>query len=432
MRLSILTALVAVSSSSIPGLVHAGEPTPEPAAAAAPEPKKPAPWKGFRIATEDKAFSLRLGTHLQIDGYGFPGDDDKAVVDELKVRRFRPGFRATVFEHYDLRWLIEVAESRLNVLDAVVELTHLEALRLRLGKDKAPHSYDHLQSSTATTFLELGPTALLSGNRDIGVQLYGVLASGIVDYQLGIFDGVPDSGSVDADTDDRFELAGRVTFKPFKTLGVGLLEDLSLGVTGSWGEAHGTLAAPNVPSYRTTGRATWFRYASSATDLAATVIADGDRTRIGGHLDWRAGPVGLFGELLVSGQDLRLGETTKSVSHTAWQAYASVLLTGERSTRTGVSPDAPFDPATGGAGAFELAVRYGQLAIDDAAFEDGLAAPARSAEELSTLTIGFNWYLNSAIKLQLDYERSSFKGGAADDGDRPTENFIGGRLQLNI
>jgi len=419
------------SSLVLSSAASRAEPTPE--ASPPPPPKKAEPWKGFRIQSDDKAFSLRLGTHLQVDGYGFPGDELKTGVDEIKVRRFRPGFRATVFKHYDLKWLIEVAESRLNVLDAVVELTHLEALRLRFGKDKAPHSYDHLQSSTATTFLELGPTALLSGNRDLGVQIYGVLAEGIVDYQLGVFDGVADSASVDADNDDRFELAGRLTFKPFKTSGIELLADLALGVTGSWGETIGTrLDATNVPSYRTTGRATWFRYAASTTDLAATVVADGTRSRVGGHLDWRAGPVGVFGEVLVSGQDLKLGETTGSVSHLAWQAYASVLLTGERSTRTGVDPASPFDPDAGGAGAFELAVRYGQLQIDDAAFDDGFADPARSASELSTLTVGVNWYLNSVIKLQLDYERSSFKGGAADGEDRPAENFIGARLQLNI
>ncbi|MCC6621804.1 MAG: hypothetical protein IT385_11150 [Deltaproteobacteria bacterium] len=432
MRSFIVSALAAVVSVSIPTLAaRAAEPPPAPEAAA-PAPKRPAPWKGFRISSDDKSASLRIGTQLQIDGNGFPGDDAKAGVDEIKLRRFRPSVRATVFEHYDLRWVVELAESRLNVLDAVLELTHLDALRLRIGKDKAPHSYDHLQSSSNTTFRERGPTARLSGNRDLGVQLYGVLASGTVDYQLGVFDGVPDAGSVDADTDDRFELAGRITFKPFKTLGIGPLEDLALGVTGSWGEARGTLAAPNVPSYRTSGRATWFRYAASTTDLAATVIADGDRTRIGGHLDWRAGPVGLFGEVLVSGQDLRLGDTTASVSHMAWQAYASVLLTGERSTRTGVSPDAPFDPDTGGAGAFELAVRYGQLTIDEAAFDDGLADPARSAEELSTLTIGLNWYLNSVIRVQLDYERSTFGGGAADGGDRDAEDFIGARVQVNL
>ena len=56
MRNSILAA-----AASLPLLVpsaRASEPTP---------PPPPKPWKGFQIASEDGAFKLKLGTHLQGD-----------------------------------------------------------------------------------------------------------------------------------------------------------------------------------------------------------------------------------------------------------------------------------------------------------------------------------------------------------------------------
>jgi len=399
--------------------------TAQPVLAAEPEPK-PAPWKGFYLKSDDGAFSLRLQTQLQIDGVGFPGDEAGANVDDIRIRRLRPAFRATVFRDFALRWVMDFAESRASVQDAIIELTHLEALSLRVGKDKAPNSYDHLHSSSALAFLERGTTARLSGNRDLGVQLFGVIDKGLVDYQLGVFDGVVDSGSLDVDTDDRFEVAGRVTLKPFHAIEP--LAELALGVTASYGEALGTsTTATNVPSYRTSGRATWFRYAAGA-DLATTVVADGTRMRLGGHLDWRVGPLSLFGEVLMASQELRLGDVTGEVSNLAWQAYAAFVLFGGDARRAGVEPRAPFDPDTGGAGALELAVRYGELSIDAAAFDLGFADATRSASRLSSFTVGLNWYLNRVIKLQLDYERSMFEGGAAT-GDRAAEDLLGARLQ---
>ena len=98
----------------------------------------------------------------------------------------------------------------------------------------------------------------------------------------------------------------------------------------------------------------------------------------------------------------------------------------------GVVPAVAFDPRVGGWGALELAVRYGELTVDDAAFDDGFASADASAKKLGTLTVGLNWYWNRVVKLQLNYERTSFEGGAAAGGDRATEDFLGGRLQFNF
>jgi phosphate-selective porin OprO/OprP len=125
-----------------------------------------------------------------------------------------------------------------------------------------------------------------------------------------------------------------------------------------------------------------------------------------------------------------LGDRTESVSALAWSAQAAVVLTGEDASWNGVKPNRPFDPKEGGAGAFELAVRWGELQVDDLAFDAGFADPSKSASRSRSFTVGLNWYLDSAVKLQLDYERTSFEGGAADEADRPTEQLVGARAQL--
>lgn len=434
-RFALATFAVALVHSSS----FATEPAPAPAPIPAPTPTltpapvptpapAPKPWKGFRLASEDGAHQLRIGGQLQVDAWGFAGDDAKAYVDEVRLRRARLSLRATVGRHYDLRLLIDTADARLQLLDAVIETTFLDELRLRVGKDKSPVSFDRLQSSTALHFLERSTTASVAPNRDLGLQLVGRIANGLVDYQIGLWDGAPDAQTIEQDFDDGFDLAGRLTLQPFVSAELPALKELLIGVSGSWGETTGTQAAPQLGSPRSSGRATWFRYLAGA-DLATTVIADGARVRIGGHLFWRYGPVSLFGELLQSSQDLRLGDTTGTITNTAYAAQATVLVTGDDASWNGVKPEHAFDPGAGHLGALELAVRWSALDIDDDAFDDGFADPAKSASGSSSLTVGLNWYLDAAVKLQLDYERTTFDGGAAD-GDRPTEHLVGARTQL--
>jgi phosphate-selective porin OprO/OprP len=45
-------------------------------------------------------------------------------------------------------------------------------------------------------------------------------------------------------------------------------------------------------------------------------------------------------------------------------------------------------------------------------------------------TVGLNWFLNRMIKFQLNYARTTFKGGKADGEDREDENAILTRIQV--
>jgi phosphate-selective porin OprO/OprP len=47
------------------------------------------------------------------------------------------------------------------------------------------------------------------------------------------------------------------------------------------------------------------------------------------------------------------------------------------------------------------------------------------------LGVGVNWHFTRAVKVGLDYERTTFIGGAAT-GDRPAENAVIGRFQTSF
>ena len=76
-----------------------------------------------------------------------------------------------------------------------------------------------------------------------------------------------------------------------------------------------------------------------------------------------------------------------------------------------------------------------ELSVDDNAFSGGansFADPATSARQADSWGVGLNWYLNENVKWLLDYERTSFEGGAADGADRRDEDAIQLRLALGF
>jgi phosphate-selective porin OprO/OprP len=79
--------------------------------------------------------------------------------------------------------------------------------------------------------------------------------------------------------------------------------------------------------------------------------------------------------------------------------------------------------------------RYQELRVDDAAFAGGassFADPSVSARKASGYGLGLNWYLNQNVKWVLDFEHTSFDGGAVDGKDRPDENAFLTRMALGF
>ena len=119
------------------------------------------------------------------------------------------------------------------------------------------------------------------------------------------------------------------------------------------------------------------------------------------------------------------------VRNNSWQVAISYFLTGESKSYKSGSPLKDFDPKSGGWGAWELAARYGQLAVDPAVYSLGLADAAKSARKAQAWAVGVNWYLNKNVKLVLDYEDTGFIGGSAT-GNRNRERALLNRFQISF
>jgi phosphate-selective porin OprO/OprP len=387
---------------------------------------------GFSLQSADGNFVLRLQGVLQVDSRWYLEDDAHNGTDTFLVRRARPILSGTLYKDFDFRIMPDFGNGQVVLFDAYVEWKHWQWLKLRAGKFKSPVGLEQLQEDVNTLFTERSLVTDLVPNRDVGVQLGGELADGIVAYAAGVFNGIPDGSNGDLDNNDPKDYEGRIFIQPFKKTAIVPLQGLGLGIAGTIGDESGSVGNQNLPTFKSTGQLTFFRYLQG-TSLTNTTVANGQHTRWTpqGYYYW--GPVGLLAEYAVSDQKVesRPGnvKTSDHIRNSAWEVTGSIVLTGESASFRGVLPKRPFNLKTGGWGAFQLVARYCELHVDPDAFP-AFANPNSSAQEAHDWGVGLNWYLNRNVMLKLDYDQTNFQGGAAGGKNRETEHFLGTRAQL--
>ena len=372
---------------------------------------------GFFLRSADNTYQFRLTGLFQADGRFFTGPN-QVDTNTFVLRRIRPTFQGTVARYIDWRVTPDFGDGRVVVQDAYLDFRYWPKASFRFGKAKAPFGLERLQSASDLTFIERALPTSLAPNRDEGVQLYGDLVGGGISYALAAMNGTPDGGSVENDTNDGKDAVARLFFLPFvKKAATHPLRNFGFGIAGSNGKQEGLL-----PSFRTTAQSTYFSYVTGAA-------ASGTRIRYSPQAYYYYGPLGVLAEYVNSAQDVRRGTTLKYVRNQAWQVATSYFLTGEAKAFRSTAPRRAFDPESGSSGALEIAARFAELSIDPEAFTLGLADLTRSARRAQEWTVGANWYFNRNSKLVLDYEQTSFVGGAADR-DRSTEKAVLTRFQV--
>jgi phosphate-selective porin OprO/OprP len=382
---------------------------------------------GFSLKSADGKYTLRFRGYIQSDGRFYPSNDAVPAVDNLLIRRARPILEAAVGRYFEFRLMPDFGGTSPAIFDAYWDGRFVPEFTVRAGKFKPPVGLERLQSATDILFAERGLPTNLVPSRDIGLQVAGDISEGLFAYQIGVFNGVPDLANGGDDLSNAKDFAGRVFIQPFK---VGSFRPLGFGIAGSTGFESGSITASGLPSYRTPGQQTLFRYNSSTTTPATNVFANGKRTRISPQGYFYTGPLGLLGEYVISKNEVTRAGATAELEHTAWQAEGSFFLTGEKNSFRSPTPKKPFDLKEGGLGAVELLARYGELTLDEASFPV-YATLTSSVQKAKAWGVGVNWHFTRAVKVGVNYERTTFTGGAAT-GDREPENAVITRFQTSF
>lgn len=378
--------------------------------------------KGLAIRSPaSEGIEVKVRALVQADGRAWIDDERLPQNDGFVLRRVQPALEGTWGPLLAYRVMAELAGDSASIADAYVDLKFDPRATVRAGKFKVPFGLERMQSSGATTFVELGLPSELAPNRDLGVQLHGEF-DGALGYAVGVFNGAADGrdgGSTNADDD--VETFGRLFWEPFRDA-ANAASGLGFGVAASHGNTSGTAT---LPRYRTPGQTQFFAYRGA-------VAADGERSRLAPQAYFYRGPMGLFAEAVESRQQVRTATAQAGLDHRAWQLAASWVLTGEDATYRGVTrPDRPVTADGGGIGAIEVAARVGALEIDGDAFPL-FADPVASAREVRAWTLGINWYLTQNLKLVANYTHASFEGGASVGADREDEKTLFTRAQLSF
>ena len=392
--------------------------------------------EGFALKSADGNFALRFKGQLQVDSRWYLDDQDHNGVDTFLIRRARPTLEGTFYKDFDFRLMPDFGNDSVTLLDAYIEWKHWQWLKVRIGKFKPPVGLEQLQDDPWTVFAERALPTDLVPNRDIGVQLGGDVWDGVVQYQVGVFNGTADNANGGIDNNDGKDYEGRIFVEPFKKSDIEPLRGLGLGIAGTVGDESGSPSSPNLPTFKTTGQLTFFRYLSPSTaTVTNTAVANGQHTRWTpqGYYYW--GPFGLMAEYVVSDQEVEIRpggvKTSDHIRNSAWQLTGSFVLTGEDATFRGVTPKKPFSLKDGTWGAFELVGRYTELRVDPNAFPV-FADPNKSAQQARDWGVGLNWYLNTNVRFYFNYDQTTFDGGAAGGKNRETEHALITRAQLRF
>jgi phosphate-selective porin OprO and OprP len=399
---------------------------------------------GFSITALHNEAQVRFRALVQFDGRFWFDDTQRPEINTFLMRRVQPTLEGRLPYHLSFLVNPDFGGGTTILQDAYLGLDLDEAIRFRFGKFRPPFGLERLQPTSNLSFVEFGLPTLLTPNRDVGAMVHGDLFHRFFGYAGGIFNGVPDNGSADLDSDNDKEFAGRAYLRPFAPFDTATLGRLFVGVATTFGRVYGTPTNPSfssptaTPAYKTPGQATDFSYIAATTgtpDYSNTVVANGPHNRYGVYLYEALGPLSVLGEFYESDQEVgRAGFGNAWIHNKAYQAQGTFLLFGANASYDFVHVLTPVDPGNGHFGALELAARAGHLAIDPNAFPN-YASPSASVRGATEFTGGVNWYWSDNAKFVVNWDHTEFQGGAktpaeVQKGHREAENIIFLRAQL--
>jgi len=407
---------------------------------------------GFAVRSADKQSQFRFHLQVQADGKFWKGTTPAGVRETFFLRRAIPWIDGTLpggisflvapdFSQISTTNTAAQANAAIILPDAYLQLKILDELQFRFGKFRAPIGLERLQPTGQLFFNEFAIATQLTPLRDLGGQVQGEFAKGLVGYAVGVFNGAVDNAYTDIDPSRYKDVEGMVYVRPFGPSTPDQLQYAVLGVAGTAGRKSGAPQAAgqstNLPTYKSPGGATIFSYKAGASpDTSNTVIASGQQRRFNVHGYYAIGPFGLLAEYLYSQQRVGLDYNNITAGNQGWTAEASLFLFGGKASYSQAQVLTPFDLKAGTFGALELVGRASQLKFDDALFgaKDDATKPvdqATNVKQATELAGGLSWYWNRNVRILLSYNHTSYKGGVAG-GNRTAENVFFGRTQLNF
>jgi phosphate-selective porin OprO/OprP len=365
-------------------------------------------WKeGLRLETPNKDFTMKVGGRIMND-WGWISEDDGIKADAdigdqedgVEFRRARLYISGLIYGNIEYKLQFDFAGGDADLKDAYIA-TRLPIGKIKVGHFKEPFGLEELTSSKYITFLERSlPTEAFSPSRNAGVMLYDSALDERMTWAAGFFREADDNGNIE--DDGGYSVTGRVTGLPlYADDGASLVH---VGASYSYRDttrdtSDGGLDA-DAARFRSRPEAHLFdrfvdtgNFASDRVDLVGLEGA------------WVEGPLSVQGEYMFANADV-----SSDGNFDGYYVQASYFLTGEhRKYKPSAGAFSRVKPKNNfglkdGLGAWEVALRYSSLDLDDGEIAGG---------ELDSVTAGLNWYLNPNMRIMWNYIHAQ-KDGVGD------------------
>jgi len=346
---------------------------------------------GLDLSTYDGEFSFELGGRLMLDS-AFYQQDRAELGNGTELRRARVSMKGTLYSDWDYALKVDFARGNANVKDAYMAYNGWWPWQLKIGQFKEAFSLEELTSSKHSTFMERALVNEFVPSRHIGIAAKTKGSNWT--WAGGVF-GESFDGDAKNEGDEAWGLSSRLTFAPYHQDRKAL----------HFGAALAYRVPDDAQKIKLNSRPE-----SHITDVK--FLDTGSIKNVDNTLLYGLEIAGVWGEFSLQSEYMRMQVNRlgnkENYHFDGFYAYASWFLTGE-------SRAYKFKKAAFGRikphhayGAWELALRYSQLDLNNGNIAGGLE---------KNWTLGLNWYINKHVRLMANYIRVNNDEYANADDD---------------
>ncbi len=374
---------------------------------------------GFKVESSDKKFKLKFGGRIQLDHAYFNQNDELDAsygplesTTGTEFRRLRFFISGTIYQSVEFKLNVDFAGGESRLKDAYIGVKNIPGVgRIRVGHMKEPLRFDALTSSKYITFMERAIPADFANERNNGILLMNDFFNQKLSYQTGVFRNADSFGN-DKGADHDIAWTSRIT-----TLVINNVEKERLLHFGA------------TYSYRKPDREEYHISVRPKSHLSRKYISTGEIPEVETSqiLNFEAaysnGPFTVQAEYLTTAVKQRVSSTSETYNFKNYYVQASYFITKEHrpfkssySTWGRLKPKHYFMNGNKGIGAWEVALRFTDTNLNSKNIMGG---------EQSDITLGLNWYLNSATRIMLNQVWTHFK-------DQGNLNIFEVRFQIDF
>lgn len=350
---------------------------------------------GLKIERNDGYHKLQLGGRALVD-FAYIEQDRSLEAAKIgsgdgsgvKFRAARLYMLGTVYDHYFFKAQFDWAGGDTKLKDVFVGVKHLPVInQLMVGHFKEPFGLEQMTSLRFGSFMERSLAAVFTPARNVGLASNGQAFDQNLTWGVGVFRKTDNGGKGFSNSND-YNITGRLTGTPLYQNKGERLVHLGLSYSHKFRDARSATVA----------------FATAAESSLGPKVVDTALLSNEGvdllALEFAAvlGPWSIQSEYIIAAVQPASGD---HAILTGVYAEATYFLTGEhrnykriRGAFGRVSPLQNWNPRGSGWGAWQLALRYSRLDLNDAFISGG---------EVQSATAGVNWHMAPNVRLMANY-----------------------------